>query len=271
MNFTVFGAGGFIGSHIVKSLKHNSVDCFTPGRKDSEIYKRDLGHVIWCIGLTSDFRNRIFDTVEAHVCYLLKILKDTNFDSFLYLSSTRIYQYSETTEETAKVACDPFNTSDLYNISKIMGESLCLSLGNPNIRIARLSNVYGKDILSDNFFSSIIKETIRTNNLILRSSLDSEKDYVNIDDVVDLLPKIAISGKKQVYNIASGVNVSHRKIIEELQKIINFRLRVVEDSDIIKFPKISIANIKCEFDFIPSSLLYSLKGLVEMYKKEGVK
>ena len=91
MKFTIFGSRGFIGSNLLQKLKHSNVECYTPDIHNNEILKENLGHVIYAIGLTADFRERQFDTVEAHVCLLHDLLKNATFDSFLYLSSTRVY------------------------------------------------------------------------------------------------------------------------------------------------------------------------------------
>ena len=95
MKFTILGANGFIGSNLVKFLKTKNCEIFTPNI--SEITSENLGHVIYCIGITSDFRERPFDTVNSHVSLLNDFLKNHNFESFLYLSSTRVYMNSLST------------------------------------------------------------------------------------------------------------------------------------------------------------------------------
>jgi nucleoside-diphosphate-sugar epimerase len=157
--------------------------------------KKDLGHIIYCIGVTADFRTRPFDTVDAHVCKLLDILKNHDFESLTYLSSTRIYQSSsEPCCEENTIQVNPLDFNDLYNISKIMGEAVCFASGT-KVRVVRLSNVYGGDYNSDNFLSSITRDAILKRKIILNTSLESEKDYISIHDVTDLLLKIAQNGR----------------------------------------------------------------------------
>src|SRR5215472_2089070 len=66
--YTVLGASGFIGQHLVRYLRQNGETVWTPPRDAPEIYAQDLGRVVYCIGLTGDFIERPLDTVEAHVC-----------------------------------------------------------------------------------------------------------------------------------------------------------------------------------------------------------
>src|ERR1044072_4835036 len=139
---TVLGASGFIGSHLIKRLDELGLPFNAPGR-DQTIFSGSAGHVIYCIGLTADFRSRPFDTVRAHVCKLLEVLQNVNFDSLTYLSSTRLYgtDKSEAREEDS-FRVNSLNPDDLYNISKAMGESIALNCGK-NTRVVRLSKVYG--------------------------------------------------------------------------------------------------------------------------------
>jgi hypothetical protein len=111
---TVLGASGFIGSHLVKRLEERGIPCNAPGR-DQTISTGNAGDVIYCIGLTSDFRSRPFDTVRAHVCKLLEVLQDWEFDSLLYVSSTRLYRSDmpEAREEDS-FQFNSLNPSDLY-------------------------------------------------------------------------------------------------------------------------------------------------------------
>ena len=153
MKFTILGASGFIGSNLVKFLEQKGVECFCPERDYQYTKKEDLGHVVYCIGMTSDFRFKPVETIEAHVCKLNQVLNNSLFSSFLYLSSTRVYNGCVSGDESSNLSVNPNDFSDLYNISKIMGESVCLSKENEKIRVARLSNVIGDDFNSSNFNS----------------------------------------------------------------------------------------------------------------------
>jgi len=114
---TVLGSSGFIGSHLVNKLRELNVSYYCPSREE-DLTKKNLGDVIYCIGLTADFRSRPFDTVTAHVCKLLTILQECRFDSLLYLSSTRLYMYESIltrAKEESGIITNSMRVSDLYN------------------------------------------------------------------------------------------------------------------------------------------------------------
>ena len=212
MKFTILGASGFIGENLVSYLEERNQECYIPKRDQVFYPDENLGHVIYCIGLTADFRTRHRDTVDAHVCKLLEVLNTTSFDSFLYLSSTRVYNHSKTSNEDTELKVNPNQLDDLYNISKLMGESICLSNQNEKIRVVRLSNVVGNDFRSDNFLFSLIREAINKNKITLQQPLNIYRDYININDVLEMLYNISTKGKDRIYNLASGKNVSNKKI-----------------------------------------------------------
>lgn len=266
MKITILGASGFIGSHLVTQLREEQINYWAPDRDDFAIYKRHLGHVIYCIGLTADFRTRPFDTVDAHVCLLLKVLKQCKFDSFLYLSSTRVYGTGKRIareEDTIKI--HPLDFNDLYNISKAMGESICFTSGKDNVRVARLSNVYGCDFKSENFITSVIRDALRYNKIVLHTSLDSEKDYINIKDVVNILPKIAVHGSHKIYNVASGKNTTNDQIVNIISRLTGCIVEVDKNAKRICYPNSFISRIKEEFAFTPSRITNDLNELVSKY------
>lgn len=249
MKYSVLGVSGFIGSNVVKSLQNLGHTVYTPSRNEN-ILDKDLGHVIYCIGITSDFRSRHFETIEAHVTCLNRLLKYGHFDSLLYLSSTRVYYNAAHGREDGELTVRIDEPEELFKLSKLSGESLCMGSNNSNIRVARLSNVCGDDFKSGNFLYSIMEDAFNKGRVILRSSLDSEKDYIGIDSVVSQLLKISASGKRKLYNVASGRNLTHRRILALLQNEIPHKLEVIPNAPLIRFPTICTEYIQKEFGFI---------------------
>lgn len=265
MKFTVLGSNGFIGSSLVYYLREKGMDCFTPDIRQQDITNEPLGHVIYAIGVPN-FMQRPFDAVNAHACALLKILRDAKFDSFLYLSSARIYNNSSTREDD-NIVVNPGKINDLYNISKVMGESLCLSSGRENVRIVRPSNVTGNNFASDLFIPSILRNAVDDGKILLHSSLKSEKDYVFIDDLVQIIPDISLKGKHKIYNVAYGKNLTSQEIISEISRITGCKIDVEPDAREYSFPVISNERIVNEFEFKPSSIIPKLENMIHSYKK----
>lgn len=265
--FTILGASGFIGSHLVAHLRKEGAECLCPERFE-RISGAGLGDVICCVGLTADFRMKPFETVEAHVCYLVNALRQYKFDSFMYLSSTRVYgSRPGIASEDDAVRVEPLKGDDLYNISKVMGESICFSSGRHNIRVVRLSNVYGYDQKSENLVFTLIKDALASRKIVLGIALGSAKDHVSVSDVVRVLPQIALHGRQQVYNVARGENTTVGQITNKLRELTGCTVEVNADARTVRLPRIDINRVRKEFGFSAADVLDDLGPLVEEYRQ----
>jgi nucleoside-diphosphate-sugar epimerase len=263
---TILGAGGYIGSNIVQFLQTNKTTYYAPGRDEILDNNRDLGDIIYCIGLTADFRSKPFETVEAHVGKLAEVLKHCTFNSLTYLSSARVYINCNATEvtEEAIIPVNPLDPSELYTLTKLTGERLCLSSGK-KVRIVRLSNVYGNDNASDSFLADVLKKITAARSVSFSLLPASAKDYIHIEDVVRLLVKIAVDGKDTIYNLASGFNTSNEAIIENLSKHFSFSVDLSQAKKAVIFPLLNIEKIKKEFNYSPGNIITFIPHLIKSF------
>lgn len=266
--FTVFGSGGFIGSNLVERLQRMEHELYLPKRDDLGMLSRSLGHAIYAIGLTSDFRDKPIETVEAHVCVLKKILAECDFESFTYLSSTRVYIGLSDTCENVKLMVGSDNLCDLYNLSKLMGESLCLNCGHSNMKVIRLSNIVGKRQDADTFLDQLLSEGVKNEEIIFQTSLDSKKDYLCIDDAVGAIIDIALSGENGIFNLASGKGVTNLEIANIIKQISNINVIVEKNAPIWSFAPINILKIKNKFDFNPIDFEKYFPDFIESYLRK---
>lgn len=245
---TVLGASGYIGRHLVAHLRAQGHSVWAPERGDESVFSRDLGHVFYCIGLTGNFRARPFDTMQAHVGYLSEVLRRAQFESLLYLSSTRVYLEAGRTDEGAPLTVQPQDSSYLYNLSKLAGEALCHACGHAQVRVARLSNVVGPgmDARSGNLVADLLHKA-RQGHIVLRTAPESAKDYVHVDDVVDWLARIAFQGRAPVYNLASGRQTTHAQWLEGLEAAFGCTTEVVPGAPQQSFPAIDVSRLVSEF------------------------
>jgi nucleoside-diphosphate-sugar epimerase len=240
---TLIGGNGSLGQHFSNFFKKNNIDYFIPEKGDISFFKENSGNVFYLAGLTSDFRTRPFETVEAHVCFLKNFLQKASFQSLTYFSSTRVYSGAENTSEHADLHLNPSNASDLYNFSKLMGEALCLHSGHKNVKVVRLSNVVSFRHDTDIFLNQILSEGKKSGKIFLKSHPDSSKDYIYIDDVVEIIIKIAISTHTGIFNIASGESISNITLLEMIKKVLRFDFELSTSEPIQIFKKIDTRKI----------------------------
>lgn len=255
--FTVFGADGFVGRRLVKQLTTNGHHVQSVGRESvTSSIMNDLGHVMYCVGVTgSRFKTEQFNVVDAHVSAMSKILERGRYSSFLYMSSARVYEESlADTSESASFKVNPHDISDFYNLSKLMGESLILNSGISEARIARVS--YAVDFADDSFdnISNFIREAL-AGEVRFTAHRKSTKDYVVMDDILEMMPKIAVHGKSSIYNLASGHNVSTDEIADLLVSETGCRVKF-DEGEMLRSPRsINVSLLENEFSYQPQRLL----------------
>ena len=184
------------------------------------------------------------------------------FESFNYLSSTRIYNSVNKISVGSNHAKDPSIILDIYDASKLTGEALCLSSSKPNVKVTRVSHVVNpNDTGRVNFLPDICAQASK-GKIILSSSLFSKKNYILINDLNYLLTSIGPFGKDQIYNAAAGTLISHKTIIEKLKKLTNCEVVVKSNPIDLSEKKIGIDSLKSEFKFKPTPHRYWLESVL---------
>ena len=266
--FTIFGSEGFIGRKLGENLVALGHELLAPKKGESLNTDLNLGHVIYCVGVTgSDFLTQQFNVAKAHVSLAAEVLEKYKFDSFLYLSSARMYEGLDSTHEEVVFRANTESISDFYNLSKLFGESLVLNCGLPHVRVVRVSYAVNLDPTSTNFIAEKYREA-QTGIVSFLANRNSTKDYVVLDDVVDILPKIALDGNFRVYNVASGKNISTEEIAETLEELTGCKV-VFLDTDPVRSPRsIDISRIQNEFGYTPQSVLDYAKTVISSGKSQ---
>jgi nucleoside-diphosphate-sugar epimerase len=264
IKFTILGGGGFIGSRLARYLRARGDDVIVPARDTQSLAGAALGHVIYAIGMTGNFRAHPEQAVEAHVTALGRLMAGARYDSWLYLSSTRVYGGLPADAAAAEDSAVPVRpgADSLYDISKLLGESMCLGRDEAGMRVARLSNVYGAGQSRHTFLGSIAATLRQDGTVSIGETADSAKDYVSIDDVMALLPEIAVRGRERIYNVASGENVSHGALAAAIAACGHGDVTFAQGARRRTYPRIAIDRIRDEFGFSPRRVIDDIADVV---------
>ena len=156
----------------------------------------------------------------------------------VFLSSGAVYEGSSqfpTREDT------PIRTRLVYPTTKILAEhyfeAMCRSHG-LNVVAIRLFNLYGphQDYFRQQppLIGYLLRQLLRGEEAVLFSDGEQRRDYVYIDDLLDLVLRCAADmrarpqgGRFRAVNAGSGSPVSVNAIIDELERLHGTRLRVV--------------------------------------------
>jgi nucleoside-diphosphate-sugar epimerase len=265
--FVVLGAGGFIGTALVAWLesRDHRVHAVTRAAVPALLAARQpCGHVIDCIGLNGHFRSRPIDAAKAHVGVVARCLSELRFESFLLLSSTRVYRHACATHEDTALPSLPADPADLYNLTKLAGEALCLSDRRPAVRVVRLSNVHGPGMPAETVLGAALRDGLPTGSVVFHQGPGSTRDYVSIASVVRLLPAIATVGQDRIYNVAAGSNTSHATIADRLRKDLGWQVRFVAEAPTVRLLPIDTSRLDAEFGPASGNLTDDLTSLLTL-------
>jgi len=276
----VTGATGFIGHHLCNKLYEEGYRVFASGRKDEnkikchEFHTCSLRNIPWdeipkidvCFHLAANNDPRCkkesdFMDINYHSSInIFKNLAERGCSRFIYSSCCSVYgdQSASLNEETS-----PLSGSSYYSKSKIAFEKFIKDFSSRTKSICvglRYSNVYGTHESHKRFLSSAISQIIQRVQRNERPKIfgdgNQEKDWVYVNDVIDANILASKYDQTDVFNIASGVNVSFNRILSIVNKRMNKNLapEYIESKSEEKAvsPQISIEKARNKLRYVPN-------------------
>jgi nucleoside-diphosphate-sugar epimerase len=269
--FTVLGAGGFIGGHLVRHLRRSGHEVWAPDRGDPAVHEHDLGHVVYCIGLTTDFAANPMDTAEAHVCVLLPLLRRARFARLVYLSSVRLYDgLANGVDETTMLSFSPPVQRHVFDLSKALGEALTHH-GTGSGVVARLANVYDDALGYDDFLCNTVQRALGRRDLEVDSQPQVGRDYIHADDAVRALEAIALGAREAVYNVASGVIFTNGDLAALLEREAGCHIVFRGSTSPRLPPAIDVSRLARDFDLRADPPTVRLPTILRALMKPGGK
>lgn len=119
-----------------------------------------------------------------------------------------------------------------YAHSKWLGEEMCRFYSrffSLPITLSRPFNIYGPNQPQDFFISKMITQ-LRNSEQIKVKNLEAKRDFVFVEDVAEALIALMKQGKSgHTYNIGTGICLSCREVVEELQKLLHLQKPFILD------------------------------------------
>jgi len=267
----VTGSAGFIGSAIAKKLieKHYDVygiDNLSTGKKsnlprkikfikgnceDNKILNKiksiKFQTIIHFAGQSSgemsfydpirDLNSNFYSTAK-----LLSYAEKIKCKHFIYASSMSVYGDVSDKPVSEDNICIP---KSFYGASKLASENYIkiFKKKKVNSTILRLFNVYGPGQNLENskqgMLSIYLDQIFRNKKLIVRGSKNRSRDFIYIEDVVNIVLKVMGNKRcfNKTFNVGSGKKYKIYEIINKMKKIsdINFSVTYAKSTPLDQF------------------------------------
>ena len=243
----ITGSSGFIGKHLIKKIPRYNIPIEKNGKKidlrDKEkvLKLKKVNTVIHLAGKTPYSKklsnNEIFEHNILGTLNILEYCISKKVEKLIFVSSY-IYGNSKNNPINEKHIVQPHNT---YTKSKYLAEELCKNYAKKfgiKLIILRPFNLFG-NLQKKGFLISNIIEAIKNNSSISITNKNNKRDYLHIDDFIDVILKmIDFDCKLEIFNIGSGKSYSFEKIIQLFErksgKKIKRENKVSKDNNISK-------------------------------------
>ena len=299
MKVLITGGSGFVGSHLADRLlaKNNQVlviDNFNTGRRDNlkprpnlEVVEQTIANaeamdeiftrfkpdvVVHAAASYKDPENWVEDcnTNVLGTINVINATKKVNCSRIIYFQTALGYGLHPKEQPiTLSHSFDPRGTS--YAISKTAGEHY-IELSGLSFVSFRLANAYGPRNISGplpTFYQ-------RLTNQKACFVMDTRRDFVYIQDLVDCVEKAVAGTGNGYYHISSGSDYSIKELFDATLKALNIQLeKAVEvrprNPDDVFSILLDPSRTQSDFAWqVSTSLEDGVKAAIDYYKQYGI-
>lgn len=243
MKIAVTGATGFLGRHLcplLKSLGHE-VSEYNSGNLDITKPVEFLGSLDVVYHLAANSRVYFakkepvadFTVNSLGTLHILEAAKKSGAKKVIYTSTDLVYKNLVNLGEDMEVGPNP--TSGPYGLSKLIGEyyiQMYQQLYGISYVILRPSSYYGPG-MKKNAVYDFIQAFLRKEEVTLFHDLDSEFDFIYIEDVAHALV-MSLEWEDKVINVSTGHSVTLKELYEVIKELMQYEVPLAYSGELVR-------------------------------------
>ena len=208
----LIGENGFLGSAIKKCLIKNKIKFKGINRKN---YKKFIGTnceiLINASTNSSKFisENNFQKDYKLTVNNVIKTIKDFNFNKYVLVSSSEVYQNQSYKNSKEDCSINPEFLSN-YGLNKIIAENI-LKRSVKSWLIIRCGGMIGENLKKNPIYDLINKK-------VLRVSLRSKFQFIDTEEVASCILKLLTKNiNNEIFNLSAKKNISLLQLVDHFK------------------------------------------------------
>jgi UDP-glucose 4-epimerase len=299
----VTGGEGFIGSHVVQMLAEHGHDVtildnestgkfenishlivggkyhVTPSLTDISIldtvramFRISRPEVVFHLAAQASISESIKDPVKdmkvngIGTSNIVRAAQEFGVRRIVFASTSAVY-HSRTPVLMEKGCVGPESP---YGVSKVAGENYLAIT--EQATVLRLGNVYGPrqvPIGENQVIARMVRHALFGESFAIHGDGHQERDYVYVEDVADAFLRGMNEDGYHIYNIASGVNYSVRRVAHLLEGVVHKRINWKHDDlwDLRRSVNMSVESARDQLDWVArTKMVEGLEKTVEWWR-----
>ena len=184
--------------------------------------------------------------------------KIKSVEKVLFASTAAVYPISDEPHKET----DGTRPMDIYGLSKLMGEKLCMSFASrtkiPTIAI-RFFNAFGPNETNPHLIPEIAKQINQGQSEIELGNLDPKRDFIHTSDMAKAMIKLIQLQTEgfDIFNLGRGEEYSVLEIVSFFEMAIGRKISIIQDPNRIRKTErmhllADITKLKNAIDWVPT-------------------
>lgn len=232
----LLGSDGFVGKNICEHFTENKE--FVPlSSKDCNLldfqsvttaldFLEEKDTIIFIASITRLVENSL-ESMNKNILMVQNVLKklsEKKVKQIIFFSSIDVYGLVDTPHAISEHT--PFNPADYYATSKVVSEYLLqtfCSFENVTLTILRPSGIYGRHDYKNSTVAKIVSSIIKEKKAHINGDGSIKRDYICVDDIINVLDSVIESRVGGIYNMVSGHSISIKDLMEKIFSILGMQ------------------------------------------------
>jgi nucleoside-diphosphate-sugar epimerase len=228
---------GFIGKNLEKKLVSNNINILAISRQQLDLSEENSSEilikllreddVIVFTSIVAPYKGKGIDPfvknikIAQNVC---KALEKVNISHLIYLSSDAVYPMikESISEKSLAVPCD------LYGLAHFSREFMLKHISNNfPLAILRSTLIYGLEDPHNSYGPNRLRRmAFNENKIVLFGKGKETRDFVYIDDLINLICLIILYRSEGLLNVASGISITYDTLAKKIASFFNTEIPI---------------------------------------------